>query len=304
MTGLAAPPSEGKLTKYVLTYAKQRGLDPGRVRRWISYMALGGVLQRCAEGGPPRFVFKGGVALELRLRTRARATRDLDLILNDGCADLVESLEEAFEVPYEGFVFRRKGRPQPLPCGAVRLDVLLDFKGKPWGTVQIDIARFEQAATEFEALEPIALADFGLAGPTVVPCISLRHHVAHKLHGVSLPGTDARPNDRFKDLVDLLILMELVEDLPGLRAACLEVFASRDTHPWPPTLAAPPHWDEPFARMARESGLGTYTVASAVEAVGRFVARIDAAGPAMRKGSHAHSVAAATAVEARKTVFT
>ncbi|HET6344136.1 MAG TPA: nucleotidyl transferase AbiEii/AbiGii toxin family protein [Myxococcota bacterium] len=282
MTGrsVVAPPSEGKLTKYVLTYAKERGLDPGRVRRWISYMALGGVLQRRQGPGPARFVFKGGVALELRLRTRARATRDLDLILNDGSAGLVEALEEAFEAPYEGFVFRRKGRPQPLTCGALRLDVLLTFKGKPWGTVQVDIARYEGNGTEVEPLTPIALADFGLSGPHVVPCISLRHHIAHKLHGVSLPPAENRPNERFKDLIDLLILKDLVQDLSELHSACRAVFEVRGTHPWPPILSVPPHWDGPFVRMARETGLGAYSLQGAVGEVRAFVARVCAASSA------------------------
>lgn len=47
-------------------------------------MILGGRIERAtssAEG--PRFTLKGAVALEMRLPSKARATKDLDLIAED-----------------------------------------------------------------------------------------------------------------------------------------------------------------------------------------------------------------------------
>lgn len=48
---------------------------------------------------------------------------------------------------------------------------------------------------------------------------------------------------------------ELVTDYAGLREACESVFRTRRTHDWPPTLDAPPHCVEPFARLAGELDL-------------------------------------------------
>lgn len=77
------PKSHQMLSRWADGYARQIGEDVARVRRWVAYMALGGALERAGfYGDGPRFIIKGGVALELRLRTRARATRDLDLIVN------------------------------------------------------------------------------------------------------------------------------------------------------------------------------------------------------------------------------
>jgi hypothetical protein len=78
------PVSERTLTRYVAAYARESGVDGARVRRLISFMAIAGVLKQAAtgDGEAPAFVVKDGVALELRLRDRARATKDLDLILN------------------------------------------------------------------------------------------------------------------------------------------------------------------------------------------------------------------------------
>jgi hypothetical protein len=67
----------------------------GRVRAWVAYMILAGVLDRATTADSPLFIVKGGVALELRLRDRARATKDIDIVLRDTTADLADSLEEA-----------------------------------------------------------------------------------------------------------------------------------------------------------------------------------------------------------------
>ena len=75
------PPSTGVLAKYVQAYAREAGLSEGRVRGWISYMVMAGALERAAASGQPRFTVKGGIALELRLRNRARATKDIDVVL-------------------------------------------------------------------------------------------------------------------------------------------------------------------------------------------------------------------------------
>ncbi len=103
------PPSAGVLAKHAQAYARELGVAEGRVRAWVSYMILAGVLERAADAGAPRFIVKGGVALELRLRDRARATKDIDIVLRDSKADLADTLEQALAgEAYQGFSFRRK----------------------------------------------------------------------------------------------------------------------------------------------------------------------------------------------------
>jgi hypothetical protein len=57
------PPSAGVLAKYAQGYAREARVSEGRVRAWIAYMILAGVLERAAYGGAPRFSVKSGVAL-------------------------------------------------------------------------------------------------------------------------------------------------------------------------------------------------------------------------------------------------
>lgn len=100
------------------------------------------------------------------------------------------------------------------------------------------------------ALEPAV----GIAGPATLPCLTLRLHVAQKLHGMTLPPRPGKQNERFRDLVDLLLLEDLVITDGSLREACEQVFRARGTHGWPPPLDLPPHWAEPFAKLAEEPG--------------------------------------------------
>ncbi len=266
------------LARYVDAYARENAVAPGRVRRLISFMALAGVLRKTAhDQETPRFVVKGGVALELRLRGRARATKDLDVILNRDEGNLLDEIERAIARPYESFAFRRKGEAHMMPTGALRVKVQVEYRGREWGTVEMDVA-YREGETEVELLEGVdLLTDFGIQGPEEVECLAPRHHVAQKLHGMTQTPPEGRRNERFRDLVDLLLMREFVEDYVALREACEEVFARRGTHKWPPVIAPPEEWREPFAEMAREIGLPITDLDAAVEEAIIFVRRVEVA---------------------------
>lgn len=151
------PPSAGVLARYAQAYARELGVAEGRVRAWVAYMILAGVLDRATTADSPLFIVKGGVVLELRLRDRARATKDIDIVLRDTTADLANSLEEALTgEPYQGFSFRRKGEPLLLDNGAVNIEFGVTYKGQPWTSVSVDIARAEPGEADVEWVDAIA----------------------------------------------------------------------------------------------------------------------------------------------------
>ena len=238
------PPSVGKLAKLALAYASQYG-----------------------------------VALELRLRTMARATRDLDIIVNHADADLLQQLDDALAPGYEGFGFRRKAEVRDLENGAIRVEIAVDYRGGSWGTVQVDLARFESGQTEVELVDGMPLDRFGLVGPDQLPCLSLRYHVAQKIHGMTRPSTEAWRNDRERDLIDLLLLEELIADYDALREACAEVFAFRAQHNWPPTGPLPAEWAEAVMALVREYEIPVESYGMATTRVRNFIRRIDETGP-------------------------
>lgn len=240
-------------------------------------MALGGALEQAGfDGEGPKFSVKGGVALELRLRGRARATKDLDIVLNDAHTNLVDALDSVLQNRCEGFTFRRRGEVRWLPGGAVRADVAVQYGGSTWGRIQVDLGRMEgSSGVAVEMVEGLDLSFFGFEFPERVPCLSLYAQAAQKIHGLTLPSKPGWRNDRFKDLVDLLLIEELIQDHDALRRACEHLFALRNTHPWPPFVEAPDSWVEPFSRMAIEVNLPVTHVNQAAFRIRRLLNDVD-----------------------------
>ena len=91
---------------------------------------------------------------------------------------------------------------------------------------------------------------------------------------MTLPPRRDKRNERFKDLVDVLLMEALVTDYEGLREACESVFRTRGTHDWPPVLELPVHWVESFAALSRELELAVHDGHEAMERVRAFVERV------------------------------
>ena len=274
------PQSAGQLEKLVRAWAREHQLAEKRVRDWVSCMAIGGALTRTSGESPQApFSIKGGIALELRRPGMVRATRDLDLTYHGQHVDMTMALEDAL-APFGRFRFQRSGQPLQMERTAtVRVEVGVRFDGSTWGSVPLDINRSDGSSAEIEMVRALDLRSrFGIDGPRELPCLSLRYHLAHKLHSVTRPDTADHPNDRVQDLVDLLLFRgELTDSLRvgALRSACIETFAARATHRWPPLLSPPGRWVEPFARLAREVGVGPEGLEEAVEIVRAAFAAID-----------------------------
>src|SRR3954467_10977440 len=84
-------------------------------------------------------------------------------------------------------------------------------------------------------------------------------HTLHRtdpLHAVTEQPPD-RPNLRFWDLIDLILLEALLDDdLTPLRDAAIAIFETRGTHAWPPDLAIPEAWRAPYAAGVAELDAG------------------------------------------------
>lgn len=276
-------PSNLKHLQTVLSEAaKVKEVAEGRLRHWISTMALLGALERANEGKdePNKgLLLKGGVAMELRLGVKARATKDVDFVFHGSLDALIEDLDEAFAEPYSGFSFER-GQAEPIrDTGSYRFDVKLYYgeKRQSWQTLQVEVSPAEIDPLEYDEVPAIGIEDFGLAGPEAVLCLALRYQIAQKLHACTERFEDGKENDRSRDLIDLILLRELVEDLAAVREACVKTFERRGKHAWPPELTIEPSWPETYAAEAEKYGFETETVEEAAELVRAFIAEIDAA---------------------------
>lgn len=268
-------PQKAHLERLVAYYGKVTGVAPGRVRRWLSVMVLLGALDRVRESDPV-FLLKGGVAIELRLRSQARATKDVDLIFFGAREDLADDLDRALAEPYSEFSFQREAIGEVGAGQFRRLDVKLLFRGRSWATLRLEVAAPDEMATDGEPVPAIPLDDFGIAGPEVIPCLSLRYQIAQKIHAVTecFPSGD---NERFRDLIDLIVCRDLIERMDEVKEACCNTFAVRNNHTWPPELIIPDVWVEPYAALAAEMDFPITDVEEAATQVRELIAAIDAA---------------------------
>jgi hypothetical protein len=267
-----APGDRSHLERLVQALSAEEGVATERMRRWVSTMALLSALERVG-GDQDRFLLKGGVALELRFKLRARATRDVDIIVTPhGDADLVDALEDALAEPHLEFAFRIVDVHEIGRTPARRMDVKMTYKHKPWATLRVEASLPEAGAAEPEKIAAFDLAPLGLDGPEYVACQSARYQIATKLHAVTERFED-RENDRYRGLIDILLLAELVPDARKVAAACEEIFAARASHRWPPTLTVEPSWPEQYAALAVEQG---FPITDVHEAVRRVQALVDA----------------------------
>ena len=254
------------------------GIAADRLRRWVSTMILLGALGRVGDDAH-RFLLKGGVAMELRLRLRARATKDIDIIvIPDRNADILEVLQDALDEPYLDFAFRLTDSRPIERTPAQRMSVKMTYRGKSWATLQLEASGPEAGSDETEQIGAFSLTQLGLDGPDEVACQSLRYQIATKLHAVT-ERFDDRENDRFRDLIDLLLLRDLEPDLTPLAEACRDVFTSRGKQPWPPRLTVEPSWPDEYRALAFDLDFAVGDVTEAATLVQELIDQI-AATPA------------------------
>jgi hypothetical protein len=266
------PGDRSHLERLVQELSVEEGIAADRLRRWVSTQVLLGALAR-RDDDDRRFLLKGGVAMELRLRLRARATKDVDIIvIPDEDGDVIDALQEALEEPYLNFGFRLTRVQSIGDTPAQRMDVKMTYRDRPWATLRLEASPPGAERTEAEVISAFSLTQLGLEGPEQVACQSLRYQIATKLHAVT-ERFQTGENDRFRDLIDLLLLGDLEPDLAQVAEACRDVFSARGKQLWPPHLSIEPSWPEQYRALAIEQG---FSIQDAAEAAERVQEMIDA----------------------------
>jgi hypothetical protein len=274
-----APHSVRVLHSWIDAYGRREGGVPARLIRGVSFMVVAMALDRVRdENNDPLFVIKGGVAMELRLGLRSRATKDLDAIFRATFSEWLDRLDQALAEPVADFTLSRTEPEQIKHTRTQRLEILLDYRGRRWARVQLEVAPAEAADyLVIDYVPPIDISQFGLPGPERVPIAGISYMVAQKLHSCTEILPDGIENDRFRDLIDLLLCRALLEaeELPGVRATCVATFAERGKHTWHPEVTVFPSWPEGYRALADEEGFEPADVEQAAEEVRQFIQEID-----------------------------
>lgn len=295
------PRTASALVHAINRCAAHLGVGADWVQRWIGFTVVADALSRYAPHGHPEFEMKGGAAIELRLgrprpvgqtanaerppKARARATRDLDATFRGTIGEVEAAVRAALAEPHDPFTFRVE-LEEPTPEFMRRFRIRVAYREERFGkvsersfsNVKLEVSAYEGRHREPDQVPAFSLTPFGFEGPERIPCIPLSKQVAQKLHAATEPASEGHANDRFRDLLDLVLLSAFVPPSAELRDACEETFAIRAKHPWPPEVVAHPHWIGPLEAYAREMGLAQTDAGEIVRHVSEYVGRIAAAG--------------------------
>jgi len=256
--------------------ARAESIPESRLRSWLSTRVLAAALDRARdEQGGPVFLVRGGVAMELRLDLRSRATQDYDAVIRAQSRDLEAVVRKALKEDWHGFTFTPTPPETIRGSNAQRLVVQIDYRGQPWGKVKFEVAPAEGGTASEHT--PVAARHMDWARlplPAEVDCVTLRYVAAQKLHAsTEPPAHDGTVNDRFRDVLDLLLLEPELKssERDELNAACREIFELRGTHQWPPVLEAHPAWQLGYETLCRDNDFEPSNLGEAAAQVNQLI---------------------------------
>ena len=227
------------------------------------------------------WLLKGGFAMELRYRPKARTTRDIDLTAttNTGMIEMRELLQAVAELDLGDHLEFRIGsfrRELPgAPGGGARFPVEALLAGKIFGRFHIDVGIGDHVSGQPELLIGEDLLGFAGIEPARALAIPKAQQFAEKLHAYTYAWDD-RENTRVKDIVDLVLLIERGElDPDEVAVAIRETFTRRNTHGVPSKLTVPPtSWASEFPSLARQAELTTPELDEAFEILTKYFNRL------------------------------
>jgi hypothetical protein len=241
------------------------------------------LLARLFRAGNPPWLLKGGFAMDLRFRPRARTTKDVDLSVplvpvepgTDLASALGEQLREALDVDLGDYLTYRVGEHRReltnAPQGGARYSCGAVLLGKTYAKFHIDVGCGDAVVGEPDRLVGDDLLQFAGIGPVTALAIPTAQQFAEKVHAYTFPWS-GRLNTRTKDLVDLVVLIERgLPDPDDIRTALQATFSTRGTHLLPAKLVPPPkEWAADFTLMAHEAGISTGDYLDAFLKLGAF----------------------------------
>lgn len=293
------PNSAAVLDKWVAAAQRATGVEAGRLGWLVASTVVIAALQRAVDDtGRTHFLLKGGTYLQYRLGTTGRTTKDVDGLIRGDLDEFLTALDSALRQPWGPLTLSRTEAEVIDAGGKViqprRFWVKLAIRGKVWRSIKVEIAGDEaDAAQEHDVLTSVNLDHFGLPTPNQLLGIAVRFQIAQKLHACTDPHQPpTEPNDRARDISDLLLLRNLVtmegQLTPAdIGTACAALFQARAdeatalgraTRAWPPLVIAHPHWQGDYARVARESSI-SHSLSDAVAELNAWIIELDAAKP-------------------------
>lgn len=273
------PNSATNLIKAIKRYCSEKR-DDIRLARAMADVVVGQML--------PSGVVKGGSSLMFRFGgSVTRYTKDVDTARVMDLEAYLSILRTKLAEGWNGFTGKLIEVEPPSPPNVpkpyimVPFDIKLQYLGRPWMTVRIEIGHNEIGdADDCEMGLPEDIADafvaLGFPLPEKIPVMKLSYQVAQKLHAVSSEGSD-----RAHDLIDLqLISLHSQLDFADVKAKCQRLFNYRREQPWPPKLVKGLNWSDIYQEARdtlNDSTSIVETVEEAIEWTNNLIAKINEA---------------------------
>jgi predicted nucleotidyltransferase component of viral defense system len=239
--------------------ASRSGLPLARLRKQIAFELF---LRRLVAVAPDHWVLKGALALELRLKSTTRPTRDIDLGRDDDEQTAIEDITAAQQLALDDFFTFAAVRTDELDStdefAAVRFHLTAQLAGRTFEQFTLDIGFTDTIPAHPDPIRTSDLLVFAGIEPIELPTLPLAQHLAEKVHACTRTyGASARRSTRPKDLVDILLIAASEPiDAKALRTALETTFSERRRHELPSSLPAPPaEWATPYGRLADEVGV-------------------------------------------------
>jgi predicted nucleotidyltransferase component of viral defense system len=241
------------------TEAKSTGLGLARLRKRVAFELF---LRRLVAVAPERWVLKGALALDFRLGSSARPSKDIDIERTDTEEAAIEDLTAAQQLAMDDYfsfiVVRTDGLDDTDDFAAVRFHVDAELAARIFEQFTIDVAFVSRSLARPETIHTTRFLTFAGIEPVRIPAVPIHQHLAEKVHAYTRAyGKDERRSTRPKDLVDILVI-ESAEPIGAarLRKALESTFEARGTHPLPSAFPPPPaSWAAAYAKLARETAV-------------------------------------------------
>jgi len=255
------------------------------LNRLYKQVAFERLLARLFNEDPPRWLLKGGYAIELWLGGAARSTKDIDLTIPhltvisdkdvDNLAVIREQLQEksaqAMGDYFQFFIGEKILELHDAPAGGARFPVEARVSGRTFTKFHLDIGIGDEVIGKPEWRTGHELLSFAGIPPARIALIPIEQQFAEKIHALTKPR-GIIPNSRVKDLVDLVFLIEYGLPAAGVIVRAIQAtFDRRDTHTIPKDLIEPPEeWGPVYKNYVRDFNLPAASINEAFKRVATY----------------------------------
>jgi len=260
------------LEQRLRTHNLQTGVPLVRLRKMIAFDRF---LARLLRDQPEGWVVKGGLALQLRLGTRARTTKDMDVLTLLKTEEITQALRKAGSIDLgDWFAFEVADPTQDLTIehGGIRHTIQTSLDGRPFEQFHIDVGVGDPLVDTVEFLNTPPLLNFADLSSTRVPCYPITQQIAEKFHAYTRPHKSGE-SSRVKDYVDILLMAGLGA-ISGahLLQAIQATFTAMATHGVPRSVPPPPpNWETELRRMSKEVGINLSSLEQSYEFIQSFL---------------------------------